>query len=66
VFAVVGAGIMALSLYRFLRRRRYGTTTFEMETFPGALGGILCGTLHTDVPLHDPPPDGFRVKLSCY
>lgn len=66
VFAVVGAGILALSLYRFLRRRRYGTTTFEMETFPGALGGILCGTLHTGVPLQESPPDGFRVKLSCY
>lgn len=66
IFVIAGIGVMARSVYLLLRHRRFGETTFEMDTFPGVLGGPLCGTLHTGVRAADAPDGGIRVKLSCY
>lgn len=66
IFVIAGIGVMARGVYLLLRHRRFGETTFEMDTFPGILGGPLCGTLHTGVRAADAPDGGVRVKLSCY
>ena len=66
VFLFAGLWLMGQNVYQLLRKRRYGTTTFEMDTFPAALGGPLCGTLHTGVRASAAPDDGFQVLLSCY
>jgi hypothetical protein len=65
-FVAVGVGMIVLGGYRLLRHRRFGETTLEMDTFPGELGGRLCGTLHTGIPVADVPDGGVRVKLTCY
>jgi membrane protein implicated in regulation of membrane protease activity len=66
ICAAAGALVLALVGYRIWRRRRFGKTTFSMDTRPGVLGGPLCGVLHTGVRAQDAPDDGFHVTLSCY
>lgn len=66
ICAAAGTLVLALVGYRMWRRRRFGETTFDMDTRPGVLGGPLCGVLHTGVSAQDAPDDGFHVKLSCY
>lgn len=67
VMCVAAGGLVSgIAAYRMWRTKRFGPTTFEMDTFPGVLGGPLCGVVHTGVQANDAPEDGFYVKVSCY
>ncbi|MBN2033567.1 MAG: hypothetical protein JW836_09840 [Deltaproteobacteria bacterium] len=42
---------------------KYGSSVFEMITYPGVIGGELAGTIQTN--LRDIPKNGFRLELRC-
>jgi hypothetical protein len=47
LFPAVGAGLLVWAVRATLRWRKFGSSTFEMTTLPGVIGGPLRGTIHT-------------------
>ncbi len=66
VFPLAGLGIGWLAARKILHRRKYGTSTLQMETMPGRLGQWLRVRLQTNITPDTAPDDGFHVRLSCY
>jgi hypothetical protein len=63
LFPAVGAGLLVWAVRATLRWRKFGSSTFEMTTLPGVIGGPLRGTIHTA--LRRPPETGVQVQLNC-
>jgi hypothetical protein len=63
LFPVVGVGLLVWATRATLHWRRFGTSEFAMDTFPGVTGGELRGSIHTREGVS--PLEGFRVKLIC-
>ena len=63
IFPIVGIGLAIWAVKLILRWLKYGQSTFEMETTPGVIGGVLRGRIHTKVNIK--PQDGFHLTLSC-
>jgi hypothetical protein len=61
IFPIVGLILIILAAYRFRRWKKFGESTFLMQTFPGVIGGRLEGTVETTVNIK--PEDGFHLKL---
>lgn len=45
LFPLVGVGLAVAAVHAILRRRRYGTATFELATLPGVIGRALAGQI---------------------
>ena len=66
VFPLAGLGIAWLAARRIMHRRKYGTSTLQMESMPGRLGQWLQARLQTNIAPDAAPEDGFHVRLTCY
>lgn len=63
LFPAIGALLIGMTLYLFLRYRKYGATTVEMITMPGVIGGDLRALVH--VPTRIVAEEPIQVQLSC-
>jgi len=63
LFPVVGIGLAVWVARLILRLRRFGTMTFTLDTFPGALGGQLAGKFYSPTAL--PVDSELDVRLTC-
>lgn len=63
VFPVAGLGLAIWAIRNIISWRKFGDSTFIMETKPGVIGGPLQGKIHTKVNIK--PEDGFHLTLSC-
>jgi hypothetical protein len=63
LFPVVGLGLVAAAVHATLRARRFGLSTFVLDTLPGVIGGELVGTVRISKPL--PFREGLRARLVC-
>lgn len=63
IFPLVGLLILGAAVRLTLQRRKFGRSTLELSTFPGAIGGKLAGTIVTTRPLR--LVSELTVKLSC-
>lgn len=63
LFPAVGAGLLVWAVRATLRWRKFGSSTFEMTTLPGVIGGPLRGMIHTG--LRQAPEAGAQVQLNC-
>jgi len=66
IFPLVGIGLAWGAAVKYLRRRKYGTSTCTMETMPGRLGRYLKARVKTGMNAAEAPDDGLHVQLSCY
>lgn len=62
VFPVIGVGLLVWVARSLIRWRKFGESTFAMQTIPGVIGGPLEGTIRTSVDIR--PETGFDVTLS--
>lgn len=53
---------LAWTLYRTVRRLKYGISTLELITFPGVVGGQFIGIVRTSRKLTETP---IRIRLTC-
>ncbi len=58
-FAVAGLVLLSSAVRSTLRQRRFGQSTFEIETLPGVIGGQLRGAVQVSG-LQDPTRRGLR------
>lgn len=65
-FPVLVGMLLLGQVRRLVRRVRFGTTLFHMDTLPGEVGGYLAGRLKTRIRPGPAPPDGFEVHLTAY
>lgn len=63
LFPIVGIGLLVVATHAILRARRFGVSTFVLETLPGVIGGELVGTVRTRRVL--PSSEGLSVRLVC-
>ncbi|MBN2591698.1 MAG: DUF3592 domain-containing protein [Sedimentisphaerales bacterium] len=63
IFPIVGLGLAIWVIRNIIAWRKFGDSTFVMETRPGVIGGPLKGKIHTKVNIK--PEDGFHITLSC-
>ncbi|MGE9295193.1 MAG: phage holin family protein [Puniceicoccales bacterium] len=61
LFPLVGLGLIGVTIYQFLRWRKYGQSVFEMAEVPGVIGGSLGGLVLTSTDVK--PAKGFQVTL---
>jgi hypothetical protein len=63
IFPLIGLALLFAALYGTLRRMRYGASVCHLDRVPIAPGQAFHGEIDTHV--HEPPPNGFLVRLSC-
>ena len=63
LFPIVGVGLLWWAVRSTIRYRRFGTSTLQMDTLPGVIGGKLRGTIRTR--LQEKPSDGVKVSIHC-
>ncbi len=63
VFSIIGILLIIVSIYLFLRWRKFGDPTFHMASVPGVLGGRLRGTLRIPTLLR--PEKEMVITLDC-
>lgn len=63
IFPAIGLLLAWWAVYAVLQWRKFGNSTFEMQTTPGVLGGWLEGRVHTNIRTR--PEDGYRLTLNC-
>ena len=63
VFSIIGVLLIIVSIYLFLRWRKFGDPTFHMASVPGVLGGRLRGTLRIPTLLR--PEKEMVITLDC-
>ncbi len=63
LFPAIGFFLIWWTVYAFIRRRKFGVSTFRMLDSPGVLGGALRGAV--EVPTQITPKAGFKVRLLC-
>jgi hypothetical protein len=59
----IAALLVFLTLYQFLRRRKFGDSIFQLAGETGVIGGQLAGVVR--IPTAVQPTDGFHLKLVC-
>lgn len=62
LFPAIGIGLFVWAVRSFVRWRKFGESTLELQTIPGVIGGPLEGTIRTSVDIR--PEAGFDVTLS--
>ena len=63
IFPIASIGLVIWAIRNIIAWRKFGSSTFIMETRPGIIGGPLKGQIHTKVNIK--PEDGFHITLSC-
>ncbi len=63
LFPALGLGFVAWALFASARFLRYGTSRFDMERVPGAVGRRLEGVVRARI--QRPPDAGMRLVLTC-
>ncbi len=63
LFPLATLVLLVQALLITARWARFGSSVFEMATFPGVIGGQLVGIVYTKVKLQ--ASDGFDVALTC-
>ena len=63
IFPLIGVGLLVWAMRATIRLRKFGNSTFELNTRPGVVGGRLAGVIQTS--LTEPPEGGMTVSLSC-
>lgn len=63
VFPAVGAVLVLILIYQFIRSQKFGRSTLELATTPGVVGGKMAGVIR--IPKSIQTAEGFRLKLSC-
>jgi hypothetical protein len=64
IMAIVALLFLIGAIVSTLRRIRYGSSTLDLVTFPGVIGGQLVGIVHTTRKL--PRTDAVIVRLACF
>ena len=59
----VGAAFLTHAVVNTRRLIRFGSSTLELATFPGVIGGQLVGIIYTQRKLT--PSDGYHLRLRC-
>lgn len=62
-FPAIGLLLIVGTIVSLLRWRKYGSSTFEMASVPGVIGGQLAGVVRVGRKIE--PKDGFRLRLNC-
>jgi hypothetical protein len=60
----IAALLVWLTLYQFLRRRKFGDSIFQIAGETGVIGGQLAGIVR--IPRFIESIDGFHLKLVCF
>ena len=63
IFPLIGIGLVVWAVRAWLRLRRFGVSTFELDSFPVPLGGVLRGTVKATAEV--PVNEAFTVALNC-
>jgi len=63
MFPLVGVGLAAIAVRQTLRWRKFGTSTLELKTLPGVIGGPLRAVLHAGPRLSD--AERVALRLAC-
>ena len=63
IFPLIGIGLIVWAVQAWLRLRRFGVSTVELDSFPVPLGGALTGTVKASAEI--PVTDEFTVALNC-
>lgn len=63
IFPIASIGLVIWAIRNIIAWKKFGSSTFVMETRPGVIGGPLKGKIHTKVNIK--PEDGFHLTLSC-
>jgi len=63
VLGAPGLGLVAWTIYRAMRRLKFGESVLELASAPAALGGPLSGRIALGRPAQ--PPEGFALTLKC-
>ncbi|MCG3148352.1 MAG: hypothetical protein PCFJNLEI_01795 [Verrucomicrobiae bacterium] len=63
LFPAVGIGLLIWAIRATIRQRKFGETELVLQTIPGAVGGVLAGTLRFQQPLVTMA--GVNLRLSC-
>ena len=63
LFPIVGVCVLIVAAYQTLRRRKYGISICQLQRVPVPVGSTFRGEVQTRV--HEMPPGGFQVRLSC-
>lgn len=66
VFPLAGLALGWFAVKRLLHRRKYGTTTLQMDAMPARLGRRFEARVQTNIDAGDAPDKGFHVRLTCY
>jgi hypothetical protein len=63
MFPLVGLAIVAMAIRQTLRWRKFGTSTLELKTLPGVVGGPLRAVLHAGARLGE--AERVELRLDC-
>ena len=63
LFPLVGTGLLVWAIRATIRYRKYGASSLQLATIPGAVGRTLAGTV--SIPGSLRPPEGFLATLTC-
>jgi hypothetical protein len=63
LFPAIGIGLLVWAIRATIRQRKFGNTVLTLQTIPGAVGGVLAGTLRFPQPLA--ARDGVQLRLTC-
>jgi len=63
ILVALGVALLAWTVRQLMMRLKFGRSVFELETFPGAVGGWLAGTVRARIAFDT--PKGIRLELEC-
>ena len=63
LFPLIGMGFLLWAFRQWSRWRRFGSSTLQLTTRPGVIGGALAGVIRTAQPLHGATE--IRLRLAC-
>jgi len=63
IFPIIGLGLLFWAVTLTLRWLRFGESVFEMACVPGAVGGVLEGTIRLSRPMR--PEGPVKLRLNC-
>jgi hypothetical protein len=66
LFPLLGVGLIAATVYQFMKARRFGKSRFLMEQLPGTIGTVMRGIVVTGVKHAQAADAPFTVALSCF